>query len=297
MTFLCSVSHSDIANYADDNSPFSCNKDIESVILQLEKDSKSLLAWVSNNGLKANPDKFHLILNNPDETYYINIQNCKIFNRKCEKLLGIKIDNSLSFTEHVADLCSKASQKLHALSRVAQFMKTEQLRIIMKAFINSQFGYCPLVWMFHSRKLNNRINKIHERSLRLVYDDNLSSFEELLNKDDSFTIHERNIQTLAIELYKVVNRISPELMSHVFPLKESVKYCSKNIFLTRNVHMVKYGTETLAHLGPKVWAIVPIELKEANSLKEFKNKIKKWKPDKCPCKLCRTYISGVGYID
>ena len=131
----------------------------------------------------------------------------------------------------------------------------------MKAFINSQFGYCPLVWMFHSRKLNNRINKIHESSLRLVYDDNFSSFEELLKKDNSFTIHERNIQTLAIELYKVVNRLSPEIMSHVFPLKESVKYCSKNIFVTRNVHTVKYGTETLAHLGPKVWALVPIKLK------------------------------------
>ena len=149
---------SDIANYADDNSPFSCNEDIESVILQLEKYSKILLTWVSNNGLKANPDKFHLILNNAEDKYSINIQNFPIFNRKCEKLLGIKIDNSLSFTEHVPDLCSKASQKLHALSKVTQFMRTEKRGVIMKAFINSQFGYCPLVWMFHSRKLNNRIN-------------------------------------------------------------------------------------------------------------------------------------------
>ena len=93
---------------------------------------------------------------NPDDKYSINIQNFPIFNSKCEKLLGIKIDNSLSFTEHVADLCSKASQKLHALPRVAQFMRSEQRRVIMKAFINSQFGYCPLDWMFHSRKLNNR---------------------------------------------------------------------------------------------------------------------------------------------
>ena len=90
---------SDIANYADDNSPFSCNKDIESVILQLEKDSNILLTWVSNNGLKANPDKFHLVLNNPDDKHSINIQNFPIFHSKCEKLLGIKIDNSLSFTE------------------------------------------------------------------------------------------------------------------------------------------------------------------------------------------------------
>ena len=86
-------------------------------------------------------------------------------------------------------------------------------------------------------------------------------------------------------------------MTQVFPLKESPKYCSKNIFATRKVHTVKYGTETMAHLGPKVWSVVPIEIKETNSLKEFKNKIKSWKPSKCPCKLCRIYIKGVGYID
>ena len=83
--------------------------------------------------------------------------------------------------------------------------------------------------MFHSRKLNNRINKIHERSRRIVYDDSKSTFRELLNKDNSFTIHERNIQTLVIELYKVVNGISPQLISQVFPLKKSVKYIFQKI--------------------------------------------------------------------
>ena len=71
----------------------------------------------------------------------------------------------------------------------------------MKAFINSQFAYCTLVWMFHSRKLNNRIHKIHERALCIVYKDDRSSFGLLLQKDGPFTIHERNIQTMAIELY------------------------------------------------------------------------------------------------
>ena len=68
----------------------------------------------------------------------------------------------------------------------------------MKTFILSHFGYCPLVWMMHNRRLNNRINRIHERALRLVYKDDSSSFEELLKIDNSFTIHERNIQSLAI---------------------------------------------------------------------------------------------------
>ena len=247
--------------------------------------------------MEANPDKFHLILSDPTEKNYIEIQNFKVINGRSKKLLGIIIDDQLSFDEHVSGLCTKASQKLHALSRVAYFMNVNQRRTIMNSFIMSHFGYCPLTWMFHSRKLNNRINKIHEKSLRIVYKDTVSTFDELLERDNSFKIHERNIQALAIELYKVVNGIAPEIMSDVFPLKQSVKYGSDNPFMTRNVRTVRYGTETLAHLGPKVWSMIPSEMKKASSLKSFKVQIKQWKPVKCPCKLCLRYISGLGYID
>ena len=93
---------------------------------------------------------------------------------------------------------------------LCKFMSLNQRKTILGSFILSQFGYCPLVWIFHSRKLNNRINRLHERSLRLVYQDEESSFEELLSKDGSFTVHHRNIQKLCIELYKVAYGISPE---------------------------------------------------------------------------------------
>ena len=289
--------NSNIANYADDNSPYTCKDDTETVISQLESDTKMLLNWVSQNGLKANPDKFHLLLSNTSNEYFVKAAEFSIPSSTSKKLLGITIDNKFSFDEHVNSLCNKSSQKLHALSRISHFMDIKQRQIIMKAFINSQFGYCPLVWMFHSRKLNNRINKIHERSLRIVFDDNISTFNELLMKDNSVTIHERNIQNLAIELYKVLNGLSPEIMSLIFPTKENIKYCSKNQFVTRNVRTVKYGTETLAHLGPKIWALVPDEIKSEKSINGFKMKIKKWRPLNCPCKLCKTYINGVGYID
>ena len=74
----------------------------------------------------------------------------------------------------------------------------------MKAFVESQFGYCPLIWMYHSRTLNNKINKLHERALRLVYKNNTSSFEELLAMDNSHTVHHRNVQKLAIEMSKMI---------------------------------------------------------------------------------------------
>ena len=119
------------------------------------------------------------------------------------------------------------------------------------------------------------------RSLRLVYADNKSSYQQLLEKDNSFTIHERNIQKLATELCKVINGVAPRIMSLVFPLKNDVVYCSKNKFITRNNQTVTYGTKTLSHLGPKIWALVPEEMKEVPSLIEFKRKIKQWKPVGC----------------
>ena len=81
-------------------------------------------------------------------------------NSEQQKLLGVLLDNNLSFEKHVNNLCTKASQKLSALCRVSSFMSTGQKKIIMKAFINSQFGYCPLVWMNHNRKINTVIESI-----------------------------------------------------------------------------------------------------------------------------------------
>ena len=149
--------------------------------------------------------------------------------------------------------------------------------------------------MFHSRTLNNRINKIHERALRIVYNENNTTFDELLKRDGSVTVHERNIQALAIELY--CNGISPDILNEIFQLKESSIYCSKFPFKTRNVRSVAYGTETLSFMGPKIWDLIPNEIKQAKSLKEFKNNIKNWKPTKYPGRMCKTYVARVGFVN
>ena len=95
-------------------------------------------------------------------------------------------------------------------------MNIEKNRIILKAFIGSQFGYCPLIWMFHSRSLNNKINQIHERTLKITYNDKPSSFQDLLKKDNSVLIHHRNIRTLATEIFKFLQGLSPPILNEVF---------------------------------------------------------------------------------
>ena len=99
-------------------------------------------------------------------------------------------------------------------------MCTNKKRVLMKEFIESQFSYCPLIWIFHSRGVNNKINRLHERSLRIVYKDNISSFKDLLKKDRSFTIHQRNIHSLAIELFKVKGNLSTNIMYDIFQTRK-----------------------------------------------------------------------------
>ena len=108
--------------------------------------------------------------------------------------------------------------------------------------------------MLHSRTMNNKINRLHERSLRIVYSDHSSTFEELLERDKTFSIHHKNIQSLAIEIYKFVNGLSSEIMNIVSNLKENNRYSLRNVYelYSRNPRTVKYGTETISYLAPKV---------------------------------------------
>ena len=95
---------------------------------------------------------------------FSNFRKEKIDTTDSVELLVVTIDKNLSFTEHVTKLCKKGNQKLHALSRISKYLKQDKLKIILKTFIESQFNYCTLVWMFHNRTLNHRINKLHERA-------------------------------------------------------------------------------------------------------------------------------------
>ena len=120
-------------------------------------------------------------------------------------------------------LCKTAGRKLAVLVRLSKFMRVKQKRILMKTFVESHFGYCPLTSMFHSRKVNSKRNKLQERSLRIIYNDYITSFEDLLKKDNSFKIRHKNIRSLAIELLKVKKGIANPILCDTFPLR-SIDY-------------------------------------------------------------------------
>ena len=246
--------------------------------------------------MKANPGKSHILLSNK-KTENVKISDVVLTSSVDEKLLGITLDSELKFEKHITDICNKASQKIHPLSRITNYMSLNKRRLLMKTFVESQFNYCALIWMFHSRRLNNKINNVHEKALRIVYSDYKSTFQELLDKDASFSVHHRNIQALAIEIYKHIHGFSPAIVGEEFKINRTLPYNlrTQNHFSSRVPKTVKYGTETISFLAPKVWALVPEKLKECSCLEAFKSKIRNWKPD-CPCRLCKTYLQHVGFL-
>ena len=100
---------------------------------------------------------------------------------------------------------------------------------------------------------------LHERCLRTIYNDKQSSFTELLNKDNSVSIHIRNIQRLAIEMFRFDNGLSPPLMSNIFKLRAENFYNLRQVseFSRPMVKSLYHGTESISYLGPKIFNILP----------------------------------------
>ena len=246
-----------------------------------------------------NAEKCHLFISgNKFEQMWVRIRDDMIWENRTVKLLGITIDNELKFDEHLTNICIKANRKLTVLTRMRKYLDFNKVRLLFKSFFESQFKYCPLTWMFYSRKTNNRINKFLERVLRLVYSDYESTFEDLLTKDGSFTVHHYNIQTLAIELYKVYNNISQTIFGELFTINNNGYYLrSKSDFVIPQIRTVLKGSNSIRYFGPIIWNLIPEELKNITSLNIFKKEIRRWKPKNCPCRICRNYMHKLGFVE
>ena len=107
------------------------------------------------------------------ESSNIQIANCTV------KPQGINFDKNLKFDIHVESICHKANRKLNALGRIVNYMELPKNCSFTYGFFKSHFNYCPNIWMFHSCTLNNKVNRLHERCLRIIYNNKISNFEEL----------------------------------------------------------------------------------------------------------------------
>ena len=156
----------------------------------------------------------------------------------------------------------------------------------MNSFFNSQFNYCPLVWMFHRRSINNKINSLRKRVFRIVNNDFKSSFENILEKGATASIHVKNLQKLATEMFIIPKNVSVPLISELFHQKVNHHDLQNPYkFYIPKVNSVFHGQGSKSYLDALIWQLVPPEFKDLNTVSAFKAAIRKWKPSNCPCRL------------
>ena len=147
-------------------------------------------------------------------------------------------------------------------------------------------------------KVNSKTNHLQERSLRIVYNDYITSFEDLLKKDNSFKIHHKNIQSLAIELVKVEKGIANPILCDIFPLRFiDYNVRSQTDFSVSSVNITHFGLNSLRYFASKASNMVPLEIKNLNDVEIFKSEIGKWEPMQCECTLCLPYMHSIGYMN
>ena len=242
--------------------------------------------------MKMNPEKCHvIILGNTkiDDDFTVQIGNASVTPESEVTLLGITLDNKLDFTSHISKICKGATNKINALLRIAKHLKMPQKKLLVNAFFCSHFNYCPLVWMFSTKDANNKIEKLHKRALQIIHSDYDSAlnYEDLLLRDISVTIHQRNLQFLMTEIFKTIHGLNPSFMKEFFIMEETCfnLRCQYGMKVPR-VTSTKYGLETLSFRGCQIWNMLPSEFKYLSSVPKFKEQIKSWSRSNCNCRIC-----------
>ena len=155
--------------------------------------------------METNPRKCHIILSSNTQRI-VCFYNATITSSLGEKLLAITLDSELEFEEDINKIFNIVNKKLNVLHLIASHTSLDERKILLGAFIESQFPYFPLFWMFRSRTFNKKTDGLH---VRIVYGNYKSKFYELLKEDGFLNIHHKNIQMLLIETFNFLKKSIP----------------------------------------------------------------------------------------
>ena len=280
---------SDLGNFADDNTISDAAKTIPDLIKSLENESNNAIDWFGINNMFANPEKFQAIIFNrrpkDDNTYSLNFNDKEIKTSPNVVLLGICIDNNLKFKKHIDQLVKKSGGQLNFLSRQNKFLNYDSKKIVIESFILANFNYCPLVWHFCPSDSIKKMERIQERAFRLLLDDYDSDYNQLLLKVNKPNLEIRRLKFLAIEIFKTINDLNPSYMKEIFELNMRRNTDDKKL-IVQSQNSMKYGSYTLKSLGPRIWNKLPSDIRNCDSLLNFKELLTLWSGPKCRCNGC-----------
>ena len=158
---------------------YGCESVLGIILEDLQHDMKILLNLFKINSMKPNPKKIQFMILGKGSRLpvILNINDIKIRESQKVILLGLTIDNCLTFKDHIDALCCNASYKLHALRRIRKYLTPHKAKVLYNAFINSQFSYASIVWMFCRKMDYLKVEKIQYKVLKIAFNSN-ESFDD-----------------------------------------------------------------------------------------------------------------------
>ena len=282
---------SDICNFADDITLYSCRASIDVVITEVENTLMTILTWFDQNGMVANPAKFRMMFlgKKVDTKFHLIVNGKIVLEDEQVRLLGVSIDNNLYFNSHSKENCGKVYQKTSALPRLRGYISEKKAKLQLNTVVTSNLQYSSLIWLFCNKAADNLINRTTKRAMRITYNsDSEETLEALLQRDGTLTIHKRNLQKLMVEVYKTLNHLNPPYMWDLFT-KKVVEYDFRIKILCKlpPARSQRFRTNSLKFKGSLLWNSLSDEIKTVKSLAIFKQKIKSWNGTHCTFNICR----------
>ena len=279
------INNCNFYNYADDN-PLSFDaSSLQTVLQNLQEDCKTAIQWFGDNGMKAKPKKFQFMILSPNQHEVTHLKLCddiSINSESSVKVLGVIVDNRLTFTEHISRCCKKAARQLNALSRIAKYLDMKSKKLIFNSFIMSNFNYCPLVWHFCGKGNNNKLEQIQERSLRTLLSDTRSDYESLLDTFSTIPLLTSRLKYMTLEAVRSVRQENAACLHDMFHVNQVPYEMRWNKIIQPKMKTTTHGLRFFSYLGAKLLNDLLKEIPDVCDLQtefteyEMKNLIKCW---------------------
>jgi len=281
----------DIFNYADDNSLSFHHHDPTMIKNVLESACSAALDWFDLNHMRANPDKFQaIVLSRQPNTMLpllkFRVKDATISPDPCVKLLGVLLDNKLSFSPHITTLCKRTARQIGALRRVAPQLTSDVRMKLHDTFIMSNLIYSSSAWFECSKTSRWKLEKVHERAMRVATNDYMTPYKDLLKKTNRCSLYVQHLRTFIELVYKILHDEAPPIDSNFFQVQKVTHNLRDRCMLAKpKFSTINYGFHSLRYQGPHLWNQLPYNIKHPDDFVLFKSKLKSWSPS-CSCGSC-----------
>ena len=278
--FLFGKYNSTIYNYADDNT-ICCHDDDQLVTVnKLEEDCLKAMQWFELNRMKANASKFQVMFisrNNNKNIESITVGGQELKVSKSINILGVELDRELKYNSHMDNISRQAGKQVNAVKRMKHYLDKRTRNIIYNSYINCNFSYCSVVWMFANKTNLEKLERTNKRALRVVTNKDHLHYEELCQQEKKLNVFQQCMKSAAIMMYKVRQGTAPPYIREMFEVQETeYDMRDNNRLVLPQFNTINFGKNSFKYIGAKLWNNIPPAIKNKPSLNTFKSDICKF---------------------